>query len=106
MAKCDHCRTETEIPYECSFCGGMFCEDHRLPENHNCRHAPARTPLGSHQAKQNLLANARAKERQKEIMISEGDYHFKKKTLPTLDLTKEIKEKKRKFRSFKKDDGT
>jgi len=24
------------MPYICRYCGGRFCPDHRLPENHNC----------------------------------------------------------------------
>ena len=24
------------MPYQCRHCGGTFCGDHRLPENHNC----------------------------------------------------------------------
>lgn len=24
------------MPYKCRYCGGRFCSDHRLPENHDC----------------------------------------------------------------------
>lgn len=24
------------MPYNCRFCGGTYCSEHRLPENHNC----------------------------------------------------------------------
>lgn len=24
------------MPYRCRYCNGLFCPDHRLPENHNC----------------------------------------------------------------------
>jgi hypothetical protein len=24
------------LPYRCTFCGMIFCKEHRLPENHNC----------------------------------------------------------------------
>jgi len=36
MATCDVCGTQTNMPYQCRHCGGTFCADHRLPENHNC----------------------------------------------------------------------
>lgn len=36
MKKCDTCRDNVSMPYECSRCGYEFCSDHRLPENHNC----------------------------------------------------------------------
>jgi Zn-dependent protease len=34
--KCDVCGDETFLPFKCPYCGGQFCEAHRLPENHNC----------------------------------------------------------------------
>ncbi|MEF8773985.1 MAG: rhomboid family intramembrane serine protease [Halobacteriales archaeon] len=36
MAECDYCGTEEDLPYECRHCGGTFCAEHRLPENHDC----------------------------------------------------------------------
>ena len=36
MAKCDRCGKETDIPFDCSYCGGSFCSDHRLPPSHKC----------------------------------------------------------------------
>lgn len=34
---CARCRRRhTQLPYRCKFCGGYFCPDHHLPENHNC----------------------------------------------------------------------
>lgn len=37
MAVCDKCGKEVALPYKCSYCGGIFCGEHRLPENHECR---------------------------------------------------------------------
>ncbi|MFB6085062.1 MAG: rhomboid family intramembrane serine protease [Halorientalis sp.] len=36
MAKCDACGRDENMPYQCRHCGGTFCGDHRLPENHDC----------------------------------------------------------------------
>ncbi len=36
MAKCDFCGKDVLYPYKCKYCGGLFCEDHRLPPNHKC----------------------------------------------------------------------
>ncbi|WP_299263108.1 rhomboid family intramembrane serine protease [Halorientalis sp.] len=36
MAKCDACGREENMPYQCRHCGGTYCGDHRLPENHSC----------------------------------------------------------------------
>ena len=30
------CGIETNLPFICSYCGGYFCTEHRLPESHDC----------------------------------------------------------------------
>lgn len=35
--KCDSCGREEDLPFTCSYCGGTYCADHRLPESHSCR---------------------------------------------------------------------
>ncbi|MFP4045679.1 MAG: rhomboid family intramembrane serine protease [Candidatus Aenigmatarchaeota archaeon] len=37
MVDCDYCGEEVDIPFNCKFCDGTFCSDHRLPENHECK---------------------------------------------------------------------
>lgn len=51
MAKCEFCGEEVALPFQCSFCNGYFCIEHRLPENHSCPQVPRRTPLGPWKAK-------------------------------------------------------
>ncbi len=34
--KCDICGEEERLPFKCRYCGGTFCGNHRLPENHDC----------------------------------------------------------------------
>lgn len=36
MTRCDVCGEEETLPYTCHYCGGRFCSQHRLPENHDC----------------------------------------------------------------------
>lgn len=36
MVQCDKCGREYYIPFRCSYCGGYFCYEHRLPEAHDC----------------------------------------------------------------------
>jgi len=36
MANCDACGKHENLPYQCRRCGGTFCAEHRLPENHDC----------------------------------------------------------------------
>src|SRR4030043_1948583 len=33
---CQKCWLETYLPFQCQYCGGQFCNVHRLPENHLC----------------------------------------------------------------------
>ena len=33
---CQICGKVEPLPYRCRYCGGIFCSEHRLPENHNC----------------------------------------------------------------------
>ncbi len=36
MGFCVFCLKIEELPFTCKFCGGDYCKDHHLPENHNC----------------------------------------------------------------------
>ena len=36
MSNCDQCGREENMPYQCRYCGGTYCADHRLPESHAC----------------------------------------------------------------------
>jgi len=37
MPFCEYCGKEIGfLPFRCKYCGGVFCKDHRLPENHEC----------------------------------------------------------------------
>ncbi|OPY30033.1 MAG: intramembrane serine protease GlpG [Methanocella sp. PtaU1.Bin125] len=34
--RCDFCDRYEMLPFNCKYCGGVFCSSHRLPEYHNC----------------------------------------------------------------------
>jgi len=34
--KCEKCRVDVDLPFKCSYCGRLFCVEHRLPEGHEC----------------------------------------------------------------------
>lgn len=36
MSECHHCETNPDFPFRCQYCDAVFCEDHRLPEAHDC----------------------------------------------------------------------
>lgn len=43
--QCEKCHIEVFLPFRCPYCGGYFCSEHRLPENHGCPQIEkARTP--------------------------------------------------------------
>jgi uncharacterized protein YkwD len=44
MPACDLRGKEEMIPFTCACCGGNYCAEHRLPENHNCTHLPKTPP--------------------------------------------------------------
>lgn len=46
MATCDACGQQENMPYECRRCGGTFCAEHRLPENHDCPGLQWDDPVG------------------------------------------------------------
>ena len=40
---CVICRKVQSLPFRCNYCGKMFCDDHRLPEDHGCLGLPNRS---------------------------------------------------------------
>jgi uncharacterized protein YkwD len=44
MPECDQCGREVILPFTCAYCGGNYCVEHRLPENHNCACRPKAPP--------------------------------------------------------------
>jgi hypothetical protein len=42
MGICYVCGKETELPHRCQFCNLTYCDEHRLPEQHNCINVPDR----------------------------------------------------------------
>ena len=34
---CNHCNKKLGLRFRCRSCRGNFCDDHRLPENHDCK---------------------------------------------------------------------
>ena len=42
MTKCQLCKKDVFMPFQCSYCGQYFCDEHRLPENHLCPNLPKR----------------------------------------------------------------
>lgn len=34
--RCDYCGQYEMLPFNCKYCGGVYCSSHRLPEYHEC----------------------------------------------------------------------
>jgi len=40
MTKCEKCGKEVVLPFTCTYCGKDYCDEHRLPESHECNMLP------------------------------------------------------------------
>ncbi|MEM2280962.1 MAG: AN1-type zinc finger domain-containing protein [Candidatus Bathyarchaeia archaeon] len=58
--ECQRCGKETFLPFKCPYCGGYFCTEHRLPENHECPN----------------LEFARAPSREKTLTPTQSPYEY------------------------------
>lgn len=36
MQRCSQCGTDADLPFQCQYYEGVYCESHRLPEAHDC----------------------------------------------------------------------
>jgi hypothetical protein len=79
MTECEVCGKKLFMPFQCNFCGRYFCNEHRLPENHDCAFAPERSPLGSYETKQRIANEKKTKTG----MVSEGDFQTRRETEDT-----------------------
>lgn len=61
MAECEICGKEIVNPFKCNYCGGSFCNKHRLPPNHECPNIGAwgdrsGPTISSHEKKKSWIA--------------------------------------------------
>ena len=45
MGKCEFCKKEITLPFQCQYCNSYFCTEHRLPENHGCVGLKIKKPI-------------------------------------------------------------
>ena len=69
MALCDKCGKEVALPFKCSYCGGAFCGEHRLPENHDCKAPAAAGPSEKEGNHQDLVPDIQEGEPSKSFQI-------------------------------------
>lgn len=46
MGRCDICDDFSSFDYSCKYCGGNFCNKHRMPERHDCVYLTSAQTLG------------------------------------------------------------
>ncbi len=52
MPNCDYCQEEIGyLPFRCKYCGGIYCKNHRLPENHECTFQMLQKPIETQKPK-------------------------------------------------------
>lgn len=65
---CNYCLALTPLTYKCHRCGGFYCNEHRLPEKHNC-------PKGKDEettSKNIIITKKSNKEKEREIILSKA----------------------------------
>jgi len=62
---CNYCLQPTPLPYQCSRCEEWYCQDHRLPEEHNCPEGKRKTEKIVRRIK------PKKEEKKKEIVVAE-----------------------------------
>jgi len=84
MPNCQICGKTVVMPFVCKYCYGSFCAEHRLPENHNC------TRVSTEKSWKDEMNNRNWQKRQmkKPKFVSEGDYHFTRKSKSHRQLKK------------------
>ena len=56
MTFCEHCGEKIPIlPFKCKYCGGAYCKEHRLPENHKCSFESKHIPIITSALKESKL---------------------------------------------------
>lgn len=85
MPKCELCGEEVTLPFECNYCGKIFCTKHRLPESHKCINLPKEAPgqieekgVEQEPNKQPQSINRKKSLSDRAKFSSEGEFHFEK----------------------------
>jgi len=56
MTFCEHCGEKIPfLPFKCKYCGGAYCKEHRLPENHQCSFESKHIPIITSALKESKL---------------------------------------------------
>lgn len=69
------------IPFQCQYCNGYFCEEHRLPENHECVGLDLKKPIFRYSKFQKFRRGETPKEAKQLPAIPAKEVHSNKRTL-------------------------
>ncbi len=73
---CQKCGQDVLMPFRCPYCGGQFCSEHRLPENHQC------TQIGR--------AQAQRQEEVAEVVAPRASYEYSISFGPTRSASRRV----------------
>ena len=100
MTFCEHCGEPINyLPFNCKYCGGVYCKKHRLPENHQCtfelkhgpiiplnlRESPSKS-VNSHGTSKEFKKYLKNQEKQKKRTIKYYE-SYDTKTTKTISIT-------------------
>lgn len=86
MPKCEQCDKETFFPFRCNYCGKDYCEEHRLPESHDCIGLPKEHGWYSRQKKDVDLSEPQKEKRLLSFVKSKPIKRSNKKTSKVAQL--------------------
>jgi len=73
MGDCELCAGDDKISYTCNECGGTFCSNHRLPEDHRCEALLSKNGKGWFKEDLSVRKNRRQTQIQRNSPTSESD---------------------------------
>ena len=79
MPFCEFCGEEIGyLPFKCNYCGGTFCKQHRLPENHECTFELKHSPVVATTAKRTRQRHQEAKRPVSKAYLEKGPKELRK----------------------------
>ncbi|MHA1411271.1 MAG: AN1-type zinc finger protein [Promethearchaeota archaeon] len=99
MSHCDYCNEEIGyLPFKCKYCGGTFCQKHRLPENHECSFNLREESI---QKPKINVSKSEDELKHEQISTSEEDYQIPKELKKYIKRQQKIPKKRKKLTRFK-----
>jgi hypothetical protein len=100
MTFCENCGEKIGfLPFKCKYCGGSFCKEHRLPENHQCSFESKHIPIITSALKESKLK--RSDSNKGSINVSKYIRRQEKQEKKSQKQMRRLSYKKTQFRGIK-----